>query len=363
MASGGAFANPDAMGLTEVAEFYCALLAGKLWQPVAGTRGLARVESLERGTVTWVRIRVGCSACGTSRRRCAPGMRAAGEHSPRANFCRRAGRGGAGMLMSRVPEEWIQAFKTPLPLKRLGFSKVAQLLGAMPQLKVVTNGPSCMVYLASAETGDGVAAAGGQGAALLGGAAPGELAHGELAPGETTKHVRDWLRARVERGGASGVLASRIPSLWAEDFPTAGPLPLKQMGVNKLIKFLHACSDIVRMARPTLMDGTSSVTELLIFPADNAAGEQSALPGGTQGGTQPPAPAVDPALLVRQGNQTWVKAAELSRAPPPPQESDAPSHQSPAGAEAPAGGTALTLSGTVVAEVQERPRAPVCVCV
>jgi hypothetical protein len=52
------------------------------------------------------------------------------------------------------------------------------------------------------------------------------------------------------------------------------------MGVNKLIKFLHACSDIVRMARPTLMDGTSSVTELLIFPADNAAGEQSALPVG-----------------------------------------------------------------------------------
>jgi hypothetical protein len=30
MASGGAFANPDAMGLTEVAEFYCALLAGEL---------------------------------------------------------------------------------------------------------------------------------------------------------------------------------------------------------------------------------------------------------------------------------------------------------------------------------------------
>ena len=201
------------------------------------------------------------------------------------------------------------------------------------------------------------------------GAAPGELAPGELAPGDTTKHVREWLRARVERGGASGVLASRIPSLWAEDFPTAGPLPLKQMGVNKLIKFLHACSDIVRMARPTLMDGTSSVTELLIFPADNAAGEQSALPGGTQIGTQPPAPAVDPALLVRQGNQTWVKAAELSRAPPPPQESEAPSHQSQAGAEAPAGGAALTVSGLAVAEVQERPRAPVrervgvCVCV
>jgi len=95
---------------------------------------------------------------------------AADEHSPRAIFCRWAGRGGAGMLMSRVPEEWIQAFKTPLPLKRLGFSKVAQLLGAMPQLKVVTNGPSCMVYLASAETGDGVAggqaAAAGQGAML-----------------------------------------------------------------------------------------------------------------------------------------------------------------------------------------------------
>ena len=39
--SGGTVANPDAMGMAEVAEFYCALLAGEL--PVAGTRGLARV--------------------------------------------------------------------------------------------------------------------------------------------------------------------------------------------------------------------------------------------------------------------------------------------------------------------------------
>ena len=41
MVSGGAVANPDDMGLAEVAKFYCALLAGEL--PVAGTRGLARV--------------------------------------------------------------------------------------------------------------------------------------------------------------------------------------------------------------------------------------------------------------------------------------------------------------------------------
>ena len=41
MVSGGAVANPDDMGLAEVAKFYCALLAGEL--PVARTRGLARV--------------------------------------------------------------------------------------------------------------------------------------------------------------------------------------------------------------------------------------------------------------------------------------------------------------------------------
>ena len=81
------------------------------------------------------------------------------------------------------------------------------------------------------------------------------------------------------------MLASRIPSLWAEDYPTAGPLPLKAMGVNKLMKFLHACSDIVRTARPTLEDGTASVTELVVFPADTAAD----VPGGAPGGAQPPA--------------------------------------------------------------------------
>jgi len=46
---------------------------------------------------------------------------------------------------------------------------------------------------------------------------------GELSQEETAQHVRTWLRARVDRAESSGVLASRIPSLWAEDYPTAGP--------------------------------------------------------------------------------------------------------------------------------------------
>ena len=51
------------------------------------------------------------------------------------------------MLVSRVPEEWMEHFRCPLPLKRLGFKKVANLLEAIPHVaKVVKNGTSCVVY-------------------------------------------------------------------------------------------------------------------------------------------------------------------------------------------------------------------------
>ena len=182
-----------------------------------------------------------------------------------------AGKGSSGLLVSRIPEEWSLVFKSPLPLKRLGFSKVAQLLTAMPQLKVVTAGSSCTVYLAS----DAVAGSGTQASA---GSCADQAASGGLVGGETSRHVREWLRARVEKAGPSGLVASRIPAMWAEDYPNAGPFPLKQMGVSKLIKFLYACSDIVRTTRPTLGDGTASVTELLVFPIDDASGGTTSPP-------------------------------------------------------------------------------------
>ena len=211
-----------------------------------------------------------------------------------------AGKGAAGMLVSRIPEEWTARHHCPLPMKRLGFNKVANLLIAIPHVaKVVTQGSSCMVYLA-----DCADAAGNPTAAPQLSAAP---AGGELVGGETTRHVREWLLSRAQRAGAGGLVASRIPSFWAEDYPRAGPLPLKQMGVNKLIKFLYVCTDILRTDR-------ISVTELLVFPAVGAFGASAPPPPPSPAtavafGGAVSAPAKKSAMLVRQGTQMWVKAA------------------------------------------------------
>jgi hypothetical protein len=44
-----------------------------------------------------------------------------------------------GVQVSRIPEAWLARFGTPLPLKQLGFSKVAQLAHAVPHVvRVVT---------------------------------------------------------------------------------------------------------------------------------------------------------------------------------------------------------------------------------
>lgn len=220
-----------------------------------------------------------------------------------------AGKGAAGMLVSRIPEEWVARYQCPLPMKRLGFSKVAQLLHAMPHaVKVVTQGSSCMVYMAD----DANANAGHPTRATNPAPAPAVV---EIAGGETAQHVRAWLRSRAERSGKSGLLASRIPSFWAEDYPSAGPLPLKQMGVSKLIKFLYTCTDILRMERPKLSDGGVSATELLVFPAGRVSRWSSHAapppppPAAAVGGAS--SSSLDPALMVRQGTQTWVKAAAL----------------------------------------------------
>ena len=167
----------------------------------------------------------------------------------------------AGLVVSLIPELWLKEFKCPLPLKRLGFSKVAQMLHAMPHVaKVVTQGSSCMVYPAGDAAGVNPSVTSNQPADPVCSIQQGDSAESpcysahqpaELAAGETTKHVREWLLARVQKAGDQGLVASLIPTFWSQDYPNAGVFPLKQMGVNKLIKFLLACSDIVRTARPT----------------------------------------------------------------------------------------------------------------
>lgn len=270
------------------------------------------------------------------------------------------------MVVSRIPEEWMKEFKTPLPLKRLGFSKVAQLLHAIPHVaKVVTHGSSCVVYLvegASAPLSNdtsGIATPANQPADpgttnLIADSIPQPSV--ELTQGETTKHVREWLHARVLKAGEQGLVASRIPNYWAEDYPNAGPLPLKQMGVNKLIKFLYACTDIVRTARPTMSDGSASVTEVLVFSVNTAAAAAAAvsippLPGGG-GAPSGGASTMDPALVVRQGTQTWVK--EVPKEAPAEQSEEQQKQQIEQGAlDQPSAATEVPA-----AEVAARPKAP-----
>jgi hypothetical protein len=263
-------------------------------------------------------------------------------------------------VVSRIPEEWMKEFKTPLPLKRLGFSKVAQLLHSIPHVaKVVTQGSSCVVYLVEGAGAPPTNDTSGNAAPANQPADPGPTNWPadsapqpsiELTQGETTKHVREWLHARVLKAGEQGLVASRIPNYWAEDYPNAGPLPLKQMGVNKLIKFLYACSDIVRTARPTLSDGSASVTEVLVFSVDTASAAAAAasippLPG-VVGAPSAGASTIDPALVVRQGTQTWVKQAPAEQSEEQQQTEQGASDQLSAATDA------------LAADVAARPRAP-----
>ena len=61
--------------------------------------------------------------------------------------------------------------------------------------------------------------------------------------------VRAWLQKRAHASRDQGLLAAQIPGMWAQDHPGSS-LPLKEMGVKKLNKFLLACCDIVRTVRP-----------------------------------------------------------------------------------------------------------------
>lgn len=66
--------------------------------------------------------------------------------------------------------------------------------------------------------------------------------------------VRAWLQKRANRSRDQGLLAAQIPAMWAQDH-NGSILPLREMGVKKLSKFLLACSDIVRTARPVAAGG------------------------------------------------------------------------------------------------------------
>ena len=69
-----------------------------------------------------------------------------------------------------------------------------------------------------------------------------------------SSQVRAWLQMRAHRSGDQGLLAAQIPAMWAQDH-NGSSLPLREMGVKKLSKFLLACSDIVRTARPVAAGG------------------------------------------------------------------------------------------------------------
>ena len=159
-------------------------------------------------------------------------------------------KGAGGMQVARIPEEWAEAHGYPLPLKRLGFSKVAQMLHALPHIAhVVTSGSSCVVFPVEASR--------------VGRCATQDHTCGD----ETRQHVRAWLKHAASRAGEEGLQASLIPSLWLRDFPDAEPLPvkLKQMGLGKLLKFLYSCSDIVRVLRPAAAGSShASPTEVRV---------------------------------------------------------------------------------------------------
>ena len=185
-------------------------------------------------------------------------------------------KGAGGMQVARIPEEWAEAHGYPLPLKRLGFSKVAQMLHAMPHIAhVVTSGSSCVVFPVEASR--------------VGRCATQDHTCGD----ETRQHVRAWLKHAASRAGEEGLQASLIPSLWLRDFPDAEPLPvkLKQMGLGKLLKFLYSCSDIVRVLRPAAAGSShASPTEVRV---QLLAGTSSAYESPPPLPPLPPPPAGD----------------------------------------------------------------------
>jgi hypothetical protein len=86
---------------------------------------------------------------------------------------------------------------------------------------------------------------------------------------EYGQQVRAWLLAAAHRAAPHGLPAGRMASIWAQDYPDTQPLSasLSQIGFKKMINFLFACSDLVRVQRVTDEVGMSP-TEVLIFPLE-----------------------------------------------------------------------------------------------
>ena len=84
--------------------------------------------------------------------------------------------------------------------------------------------------------------------------------------------VRLWLRDKAEAAGKTGLSATCVPVLWTEDNPGSGTL--KEMGIEKLSKFLYACDDIVCISSPVDIYGNETKDDLRIFPLASVTGVQ-----------------------------------------------------------------------------------------